>query len=228
VVDAAFEQDWADREHAFSDYIRAQFAGRWKWIPNIGGWITTRDPSDYSNLDGAMIEGFAEWGTGSYLTLGDWKLQLNRLLPLSAAAKILIGQTYPNMNDVQERMFILGTYLLLKGSHTYINLEMSGLPEWYPEYNIDLGAPLDPLPAQIDAYRQAGGVYVRHFARGLVAVNPDSSSHTLAMSGTLYRVTPGGGGPVPASGVPTGSLSTTAITQLTLPPHQAAVLLNAP
>jgi len=57
-VNVAFESAWATREYSFTDYIRAQFAGRWKWIPNVGMYITTRDPSDYSNVDGLMIEGF--------------------------------------------------------------------------------------------------------------------------------------------------------------------------
>src|SRR5512140_2509886 len=80
-VDAAFEQQWADREYAFTNYMQSRLAGRWKWLPNIGALITSRDPSDYSNLDGAMIEGFAEWG-GGYFGPEDWALQQNRILPL--------------------------------------------------------------------------------------------------------------------------------------------------
>lgn len=228
-VDAAFEQDWANREHAFSDYIQAQFAGRWKWIPNIGGWITTRDPSDYSNLDGAMIEGFAEWGGGNYLALGDWQLQQNRLLPLSAAGKILIGQTYPDGSNVQERMFILGSYLLLKSSHTYINLETSMAPEWYPEYGIALGAAVDALPANVDGYYQpAPGIYGRRFTRGMVLVNPSGSDLSVALGKTYTQVTPSGGGLVPADGSAPGTLVEAPVSSLTLHAHQAAVLLNNP
>ena len=226
-VDPTFESQWAAREHSFSDYIRARFTGRWKWIPNIGAFITTRDPSDYSNLDGAMIEGFAEWGSGSYFDPGDWILQQNRILALVRAGKILIGQTYPSQANVDERLFILGTYLLVKGSSTYINLETSMVPEWFPEYGLNLGAPLDPLPGDISSYRNpAWGVYVRHYSRGMVLVNPEAASHTINLGATYMRAVPSGGGPVPASGVAHGSLSYQSTAALTLAPHQAAILLN--
>jgi hypothetical protein len=81
-IDSAFESQWATREHNLTDYLRTQFAGRWKWIPNVGALITSRDPSDYSNLDGAMIEGFSEWGGGNYFAPSDWELQMNRILTL--------------------------------------------------------------------------------------------------------------------------------------------------
>jgi hypothetical protein len=226
-VDAAFESLWAAKEHNFSDYIRAQFDGRWKWIPNIGAYITTRDPSDYSNLDGAMIEGFAEWGNSGWFDPADWSLQLNRELKLVTADKILIGQTYPQESDVSERTFILGTYLLVKGSHTYLNLETSGQPEWFPEYGIDLGKATDALPQDISAlWNAAWGVYVRHFEKGMVLVNPGSGTHTFNLSGTFYRVNPSGGGVVPSNGALPGNLSYTAVTSLTLNAHQAAILLD--
>jgi hypothetical protein len=226
-VDAAFESQWAVREHSFSDYIRSRFSGRWKWIPNIGAFITTRDPSDYSNLDGAMIEGFAEWGGGNYFNPVDWALQQNRVLALVRAGKILIGQSYPSQSDPNERLFILGTYLLVKGSNSYINLETSMVPEWYPEYGLNLGAPLDPLPSNIAIYLSpAWGVYVRHYSRGLVLVNPDAAAHSISLGAAYFQVVPSGGGPVPASGTPPGSLSFQPTSSLALAPHQAAILLT--
>jgi hypothetical protein len=131
-VDAAFEADWARREHAFTDYIRGRFAGRWKWIPNVAGLTTTRDPSDYSNVDGVMIEGFSEGGHGQWFSTSDWELQMDRALGLVRADKIVIAQSFPEVASVEERLFILGTFLLLKGDHCYLNLEVSGGPEWFP------------------------------------------------------------------------------------------------
>ena len=161
------------REHDFTDYIEGQFAGRWKWIYNLGALIVSRDPSDYSNVDGAMVENFAEWGGGNYFDPSDWELQMNRTLALTGAGKIVIAQSYPDGTNVNERLFCLGSYLLVKGTFTYVNLETSGEPEWYPEYAIDLGAATDALPAQISSdYYAPWGVYFRHFERGLVLVNP--------------------------------------------------------
>jgi len=148
--------------------VRAQFAGRWKWIPNIGAYVTTRDPSDYSNLDGAMIEGFAFWNSSSYLATGDWVLQMNRVLGLVSLDRVVIAQSYPDQDSVDQRLFALGSYLLVKGSHTYINLETSQLPEWFPEYDLNLGPARDPLPADISALVASDGMsYQRRYTNGL-------------------------------------------------------------
>lgn len=228
-VDAAFEADWARRERAFSDFIRGRFAGRWRWIPNVGALVTTRDPSDYGNVDGVMIEGFAEWGGGGWLHVDDWRLQQNRILGLVRADKVVIGQTYPDLADVDERMFVLGTYLLIKGEHTYVNLETGMLPEWFPEYAIDLGAPESAPPATIDALRDdRWGVYLRRYARGMVLVNPGDAERTIDLGRTYRRVIPRGGGAVPADGSAPGTLATTDVRTLTLGAHAAAVMLAGP
>ena len=227
-VDAAFEQQWADREYAFTGYIQSRFASRWKWLPNIGALITSRDPSDYSNLDGAMIEGFAEWGYGNYFDQADWELQQNRLLALIRADKIIIGQTYPDETDVNERLFVLGAYLLIKGRYTYINLDTAMEPEWFPEYAIDLGSPIDPLPTEIATYLDpTWQVYVRHYAKGMVLVNPSDSARSINLGSTYYRVTPVGGGLVPEDGSAPGTLNYTTVTSINLGANQAAIVLKA-
>ncbi|MFN8597857.1 MAG: putative glycoside hydrolase [Anaerolineae bacterium] len=227
IISSTFELAWADREHAFTDYMQARFAGRWKWLPNIGAWITSRDPSDYSNLDGAMLEGFAEWGGGNYFDVSDWELQMNRVLPLIRNDKIIIGQTYPVETDVNERLFALGTYLLIKGTHTYINLDIVMEPEWFPEYAIDLGRPIDLLPVTIDGLFDATSqLYVRHYAKGMVIVNPASDAHTINLGGTYYQANPSGGGIVPADGLAPGTINYAAVTSINLGAHQAAVVLN--
>ena len=227
-VDATFEQQWADREHAFTDYMQSRFAGRWKWLPNIGALITSRDPSDYSHLDGAMLEGFAEWGYGNYFDVADWVLQLDRVLPLIRNDKIIIGQTYPDQTDVNERLFVLGTYLLIKGTHTYLNMDIAMEPEWFPEYTIDLGSPIDPLPVTIDGFFDATSqLYVRHYAKGIVIVNPSADAHTINLGGTYYRANPIGGGLVPEDGTAPGTINYAAVTSINLGAHQAAIVLNA-
>ncbi|MFN8594889.1 MAG: hypothetical protein U0559_01710 [Anaerolineae bacterium] len=120
IISSTFELAWADREHTKHDYTSAS-AGRWKWLPNIGAWITSRDPSDVQQPDGAMLEGFAGSG-GNYFDVSDWELQMNRVLPLIRNDKI-IGQTYPVETDVNERLFALGTYLLIKG-HTLTSISI--------------------------------------------------------------------------------------------------------
>ena len=144
------------------------------------------------------------------------------------ANKILIGQTYPDPTDVNERLFVLGTYLLVKGKYTYLNLDIDQEPEWFPEYAIDLGAPIDPLPDDIATYLDPmWQVYVRHYAKGLVLVNPTDTSQSIDLGGAYYRANPSGGGDVPADGTPPGSISYTTVTSISLSANQAAILLNA-
>jgi hypothetical protein len=229
VVDANFESSWARREHAFTDYMRTRFGGRWKWIPNIGGYITTRDPSDYTNVDGVMIEQFAEYGGGSYLYIGDWQLQMNRALSLAALDKILIAQTYPDGGNINERLFDVSTYLLIKAGHTYINLPSFGLSlQWLPEYGIDLGEPVQPLPADISAFfNPRWNVYARQYEKGLVLVNPNAKqSGGFGLNQTYYQVVPLGGGIVGADGIAPGSLSYQPVRHLNLCAHCAVVLFN--
>lgn len=229
VVDAGFESSWAQRERAFTDYMRAQFGARWKWIPNVGAYITTRDPSDYGNVDGAMIEQFAEYGGGSYLAESDWQLQMNRVLSLVALDKIIIAQTYPDGSNINERLFDLGSYLLIKAAHTYVNLLSFDLNvQWLPEYTIDLGAALDPLPADISvSFNPKWNVYVRHYEKGVVLVNPSAKgSGGFNLDQTYYQVIPSGGGIVGTDGTAPGSLSYQPVAHLNLCAHCAAILVN--
>jgi hypothetical protein len=122
---------------------------------------------------------------------------------------------------------VLGSYLLIKGAHTYVNMEVDDAPEWFPEYGVALGAPADPLPADIATYLDSTwNVYVRHYARGMVLVNPSDTPRTIALGATYYRVVPSGGGSVPDSGLAPGSLSYPPITSLDLCAQCGAILLS--
>ena len=136
LYDPTFEAAWAQSIHRFTDYMRARFQGRWLWIPNVGSWVTTRDPTDYTNVDGAMIEDFADYGNENFLAPSDWVLQMNRALSLINLNKILIGQAYPapwtnNTAAINERLFILGSYLLVKGT---AHVPESRCPGWSVEW----------------------------------------------------------------------------------------------
>jgi hypothetical protein len=69
-------------------------------------------------------------------------------------------------------------------------------------------------------------VYVRHYFKGMVLVNPMTITQTFNLSTTYYSVIPSGGGPVPEDGIAPGSLSYLPVSSLTLNAHQAAILLN--
>ena len=227
--DPAFESEWARRIEDFIDYVQAQFAGQYYFIPNVGYWVTTRNPTDYSNVDGVMIEGFSEWSPGNPFSLSDWKLQMNRILGLTSQDKVLILQSYVDETDIEDRTFVLANYLLVKGVHSFINMDLGLEPEWFPEYEIPIGSPLDPLPADIDNYLDPSGLYRRDYTNGLVLVNPGTVARTIDLGGTYYLATPSGGGLLPANADTSAwTVDYAPVTSVTLNPHQGAILLATP
>jgi hypothetical protein len=226
-VDAEYEEAWADRIDAWLAWLQTQPVGAYAIVPNVGSWVTTRDPTTYAAADGVMIEGFAMWGEGDPLAVDDWRLQMNRTLGLIRQGKAVIAQAYPG--DGRERLFALASYLLIKGNRTYLNLETSEEPEWWPEYDIEIGSPLQGPVADIDDLA-TDGVYRRDFTGGFVLVNPaeDGPAIDVNLGGLFMQVTAAGGGPVPENGVPTGALTYEAVNSVSLPPASAAVLLQMP
>jgi hypothetical protein len=198
------EAAWTARIERFMRYEERHLRGKLWFIPNAGSWITTRDRTDYAIPDGVMIEGFAESGPASFYAPVDWRLQMNRALGLVRRGKVLIGQSYLSAGDLRARGFVLGSYLLIKGSHTFVNMDIGSEAQWFPEYGVNLGRALTPPPASIDSLRAASGLFVRRYARGLVAVNPDDTSHVLVLSHAARRVEPVGGGALGAGAVTRG------------------------
>jgi hypothetical protein len=217
---------WLQQKHDWSAYVEAAFAAtpeRFLFVPNIGAMITGWADIDYSNIDGAMLESFAQNETPA-----DWALGMNRAMRLTRAGKFIIAQSYPA--SVDERDFLIGTYMLLKGTKTFINLAGSGV-YYFPEYQMDFGAPAAALPADVSAY-QSMGVYRRDFANGIVLVNPGTTAVTVTLGQTYRQAQPSGGGAVgdaqlDASGnYIGGSISYSNVTSVTLQARTAALLLN--
>jgi Hypothetical glycosyl hydrolase family 15 len=216
---------WIQQKKEWIDAARAAFAAtpeHFAFVPNIGAMITGWANIDYSTIDGAMLEGF-----GYQLAEADWVLGMNRAIKLTAAHKFIIVQSYPS--DVAGRQFLLATYLLLKGTRTFINLGGSGVI-YFPEYALDFGPPLADLPADVSAYRDSG-VYRRDFANGMVLVNPSSSAVSVTLPSAMRQASATGGGAVGDADLDMngnyigGTVSFAQVTNLTLQPQTAALLL---
>lgn len=97
-----------------------------------------------------------------------------------------------------------------------------------PEYEVKLGPPLAAVPAQVDALRAAGGLYVRSFVHGWAVVNPGSAARTYRPPSAARLVRPIGGGPLPADGRPRDwRLGTSPLSgAVVVPAHGAVVLLR--
>jgi hypothetical protein len=190
-------------------------------IPNSGAFATTWDNTDYSLTAGVFSEGFCDPG----LATNDWKAAVNQTLSLVRANKIVILQNYlTSPTDLAKRRYLLASYLLMKGSRTYLVYFGSSTLEWYPEWNLDLGA-AQRTASTVDDLRW-NGVYRRDFAKGVVLVNPTTRPVRVNLSGPLRRVEPQGGGPVLRDGNAPGHLATSMVTSLDLAGKSAEILLR--
>jgi hypothetical protein len=214
--DPVWELTWSKKIERWLAYTQSH-VGK-PIVVNAGSWVTTREKTSYAYAAGVMVEGFA-----TNLAPADWQLELSRAVALVKLNKIVICQSYPDVNDVTARLFDFGSYLLIRGSRTYVNFGEGIRVSWFPEYDLDLGAAIDPPGLHADQ-----GAFVRHFANGLVVVNPGDSTVTYKLPAPMRSETPSGGGTVPDSGVlpVTWGMSEATVTAVTLQPRHAVVLLK--
>lgn len=236
---------WLSQLQNLIDYMVAGLHAtpeQFLYLPNAGSMVTGWANLDYSHIDGGLLENFGQWGGGSWQSgeVSDWVLAMNRALPLTGAGKMIMMEPVVDANPasalgLQERGFYLGTYLLIKGDHTFINMPTpsgySSTP-YYPEYGIDLGPAVTALATNVSQYLW-NGVYRRDFQNGLVLVNPGSTSITINIGPGYELVSASGGGDLTSSSIDTagnyigGSLSHQSVTSVTLAPGSAAILLKS-
>jgi hypothetical protein len=229
--------NWAQAvETAFAQYNMAH-GTNYKFLPNLDARATSWEPNWYNNaagvpiVDGAFLEGF-----GQYTDTYNWSLSMNRGLNLTHNGKIVIMQPYPSADPStaagqQQVDFFVGTYLLLKGNQSYLNIDYGGGVQYYPQYQLNLGAPTTATPGSVSSYLW-NGVYRRDFQNGFVLVNPGSTSYTLNLGGTFQQMHGHGGGTmsdaqIDANGNYTGgSLTYSSVNSVTMAGGTAAVFLK--
>ena len=190
-------------------------------IPNVGALATTWDDTDYSLTSGIFSEGFIDPG----FVPSDWMDAVNQTLALVNQDKIVILQNYLESDaNVARRRYLLANYLLVKGRRTYLSYFGSSTLSWFPEWDLDLGA-AERHAVSVDDLLW-NGVYRRDFANGVVLVNPGTTSLTVELETTFQRVEPQGGGAVAATGAVSGSITTSEVTAVELPPKSAEILLR--
>jgi len=237
VYDYPTGADWSRLMTNYTVAIETAFSQtpeRFLYVPNIGflsyppGWHP-----DLAAIDGFMIEDGLEPGNTSF-----WLEAFANIVPFTAAGKFAILQFYPKSAAAVD--FTFATYLLLKGSHTFVNLMGSGKLDchYYKIFDLHVGAAVDPLtPQQGPAGILYQNVYRRRFLskdgtlQYTVLVNPSTtSSYSVTLDGPSYQITQAGGGDVTDAGIDAGgnyiggtlSISSTAVTSVTLAPGTAA------
>ncbi len=177
----------------YTDLVAALHAGdRWSYaIGNFGPLVTEADDNAYlAPLDGGMVEHFMY--LFDFPNERDWHIVAERLTRLIGNDRVFIAEPvgYDGTN-ARLRRWLIGNFLMFKGRQSFAAFYPRGTdhvdaPIWLPEYDLDLGAPVDPVPADIgeqctgEAARFAcSGVYVRDFARGFVVVNPAGEARSV-------------------------------------------------
>jgi hypothetical protein len=252
-------ETWLTKAANYMSYIQGQLTaagealygpgGGFAYVPNGGTLTTGWADIDYSASKGLFAEGFAVWG--QQITDGDWTMSMDRALRVTTtgdpanADRMFIMQPYPgatpdSADGLQQRSWAMGSYLLLKGDHTYINMlgaaVDSGL-EWYPEYQVRLGAPQDPggMPTTIAGYFDPSSqLYRRYFEHGLVLVNDTGAPQVYNLGQVMQQVIVSGwgGGVRPGDINPVtnqyiaGSLSSQLVTTVTVAPYSSVILIN--
>ena len=134
-------------------------------------------------LDGGMDEVFVKWGRSpheGYADLGRWSIQLANVKEAARRGKAMLAVTQSTNGDRDAARFGWATALLAGEGNVHFALHGDYTSEnWFPEYDIELGAPLGPESSD------RSGVHRRVFASGLVLVNPTSSPQTVEFGG-LY------------------------------------------
>jgi hypothetical protein len=233
---------WIPHMESFGRYAEQQLHGqpeRYYFIPNVGPMVTSRDTCDYGAFsDGVMVEFFGSWGPFDLFDLDDWRLQMNRILDLERRGRIVICQPVSSDEwNVQERMFNLVNYLLIKGEHTYYNLVFSENSFdrliFLPECNVNLGPYTQDPPADInlliDPRLQA---FKRDFANGMVVLNPTWNTMSVSLDKPYYLIDTSymlqhAEVEIGEDGLPRDSVHLIRVSgNITLPAKSGAVLLN--
>jgi hypothetical protein len=161
---------------------------RFYFVPNVGPWITTRDTCDYGAFaDGVMVEFFASPGPFDLYDIGDWEMEMNRVLDLVRRGRVVLCQPVTSDEwNIGERLYNLACYLLIKGDATCYNLVFG--ENFYdrlvsfPESAVPLGPYATVPPADVAAlYDAASGCYLRRYEHGLVYVNPTWEGRSVAL-----------------------------------------------
>ncbi len=144
---------------------------------------------------------------------GEWKKDVSALAALSSATNdiVLVATRFDKVSDKETNAlkqwfdYALASYLLgANGVHTYFSFQGPRADDYMASTPLSssLGAPLG-------GYFQSYGLYARHFARGMVVVNPGNFTRELPLARSCT------------------SDSNQVVTRVKLEPHTGMILLVA-
>jgi hypothetical protein len=227
VVDRRFSElgglTWSEAYAVFmKDLTRFLESLGFATLPNIGALFTTWDTTDYyTTASGAFMEGAFD----THSTV-DWKMAFERTLRLIKNNKIVIFQSYlRHHQDYEKRLYFLACYLLIKGRYCYLNYFTGNIFSWYPEWEIDLGRPLNVYVSSLQELQVKEGLYRRKYTKGEAWVNISGQEKVIKFEKPVYMVVPHGGGPVNEKGEVSGDITLESVSQVTLKPWNGLIIL---
>lgn len=180
-TDLQFQADviaWARRMrtliHGYSPTFK--FGINYSWYPS--GSSAARQHTLLSLVDTDIDEsGQTREGTG-YPPAALWlDIYLADKQVLDQGGVLVFNGQVPDRADAAWRVWVMANYLLLVNARAYISIE--GVQQYgelldYPEYHLDVGEPID------SARELADGLWIRHFTKVTVSVNPQRSTASIA------------------------------------------------
>ncbi len=182
--------------------------------------------SSLAVTDGGMWEDFAfNAKTGEYKGLFTWAKAIECTQENHDSSALVLVVKKPGLiEDLQARIFSVGSYLLIENESTVLTLSdyaYDSLLQYYPEFEIDLGEPLGDFSYTPDT------LFSREFERGVVWVNPSSVlSKSITIPDGYAKIVSEGGGFVDSLGNCNGELHYEIISRgtMALPPVSAIIL----
>ena len=192
-------------------------------------------PADFfrdAAIDGAMDEFFAYSATATrpegVLPESKWREQLRSILCCEKMGRAYFAQSNGEETDHAGRIYALASFLIAAGDRSVFNYNPAPAASYYvvyryPEWDIDLGAPLVQYESVDEALEVGHGkVYARAFERGLALVNPTAEAVTVDMPSGARRLVLAGGTLAHAGRVDWKPVT----SPLTLAPRTAEILLT--
>ncbi|MBB4661658.1 putative glycoside hydrolase [Conexibacter arvalis] len=179
-TDRAYQQ--AVRSMLEYVYPRLKASGKLVYA-NIGAWVEYPAVAEQwlQYLDGGLEEMFLKWSTTKgegYRDAGQWRVQLDQIATAQRLGKRFLAVTQASASDAQAiRYGWASTLLVGEGRVDYFAAENYRDDTWHADFDVDLGA------ATGAARSVSGGAWTRSFQRGLVVVNPSTSTVRVSFGG---------------------------------------------
>jgi hypothetical protein len=221
------DDSWRDGRYAALEFIKSYLPDKIVVFNGLHGGNGAEH--SLTLTDGGLWETFAfRPSTSTYQGKEKWTEAIELTQRNKDESSIAISSKKNNLiNDIQSRMFILSSYLLVSNQNVYLTMIDLNYDEfksiyYYPEYELELGAPLNNYTVDNN------GVYRRDFEKGIALVNPsDTESLSYTLDKKYHKVIPVGGGVLQDDGTCNGFLNYEFVEdEIILSPISGVVLLN--